>query len=76
MYLVLGWKNTQFYKKPNLQRQIIWKWKERRGFPGDSVVKKKICLPLWEFDPLVKEMATHSSILSGEIPWTEKAGRL
>jgi len=28
----------------------------------------------WE-DPLKKEMATHSSILSWEIPWTEKPVR-
>ena len=27
-------------------------------------------------DPLEKEMATHSSILAWEIPWTEKPGRL
>ena len=27
-------------------------------------------------DPLVKEMATHSSILSWEIPWTEGPGGL
>ena len=27
-------------------------------------------------DPLKKEMATHSSILSWEIPWTEEAGGL
>ena len=25
---------------------------------------------------LEKEMATHSSILAGEIPWTEQPGRL
>ena len=29
----------------------------------------------WE-DPLQKEMATHSSILAWEIPWTEEPGRL
>ena len=29
----------------------------------------------WE-DPLEKGMATHSSILAWEIPWTEKPGRL
>ena len=29
----------------------------------------------WE-DPLEKKMATHSSILAWEIPWTEKPGRL
>ena len=27
-------------------------------------------------DPLEKEMATHSSILAWEIPWTEKPGGL
>jgi len=27
----------------------------------------------WE-DPLGKEMATHSSVLAGEIPWTEEPG--
>ena len=29
----------------------------------------------WE-DPLEKEMATHSSILAWEIPWTEEPGEL
>ena len=29
----------------------------------------------WE-DPLEKEMATHSNILSLRIPWTEAPGRL
>ena len=52
------------------------------GFPGGSVVKN---LPTnagdvglisgWE-DPLEKEMATHSSILAWEIPWTEEPGGL
>ena len=27
-------------------------------------------------DPLEKKMATHSTILAWEIPWTEKPGRL
>ena len=27
-------------------------------------------------DPLEKEMATHSSILAWEIPWTEEPGRI
>ena len=27
-------------------------------------------------DPLGKEMATHSSILAWEIPWTEEPGKL
>ena len=55
------------------------------GFPDGSVVRN---LPAdaedarcwvqslgWE-DPLEKEMATHSSILAWEIPWTEEPGGL
>ena len=38
---------------------------------------KKMSVPFlgWE-DPLEEEMATHSSILTWEIPWTEDPGRL
>ena len=32
-------------------------------------------IPCWE-EPLGKEMATHSSILSRIIPWTEESGGL
>ena len=52
------------------------------GFPGGSVVKN---LPAnqemqvrshgWE-DPLEKEIATHSSILTWKISWTEEPGGL
>ena len=46
--------------------------------------KKKIPLPmqktrvrsLGQEDPLEKEMASHSSILAWEIPWTEEPGGL
>ena len=31
---------------------------------------------LGQKDPLEKEMATHSSILAWEIPWTERPGGL
>ena len=31
---------------------------------------------LGQDDPLMKEMATHSSILAYKIPWTEEPGRL
>ena len=31
---------------------------------------------LGQEDPLKKEMATHSSILAGEIPWAEETARL
>ena len=31
---------------------------------------------LGQEDPLEKEMATHSSILTWRIPWTEELGRI
>ena len=55
------------------------------GFPGGTVVKN---LPVkaggtralssipGREDPLEKEMASHSSILTWRIPWTEEPGRL
>ena len=52
------------------------------GFPGGSVVKNPPAsigdagsIPGLE-DPLQKVMATHSSIITREIPWTEEPGRL
>ena len=52
--------------------------KASRSFPSGSVVKNppamqetEVRFPGWE-DTLEKEMATHSSILVWEIPWTEK----
>ena len=52
------------------------------GFPSGSVVKNPPAntgdtgLILGKEDPLEKEMATHSSILTWEIPWTEEPGAL
>ena len=52
------------------------------SFPGSSVVKNlptkletQVLSLGWE-DPLEKEMATHSSILAWEIPWTEEPSGL
>ena len=39
------------------------------GFPGSSAIEKQIRSLGWE-NPLEKEIATHSSILAWEIPWT------
>ena len=55
---------------------------DKQGFPGSSVSKESP--PMQETrvqslgleDPLEKEMATHSSILAWEVPWTEEPGRL
>ena len=52
------------------------------GFPHSSAVKSPPAVQeLWvqsmgQEDPLEKEMATHSSFLAWEIPWTEETGRL
>ena len=55
------------------------------GFPGGSVVKNppavqemqdtQVSSLGWE-DPLKEEMATHSSVLAWNIPWTQKPGSL
>ena len=54
------------------------------GFPGGASGKEPSCqcrrhkigkLDPWE-DPLEEEMATHSSILTCRIPWTEEPGGL
>ena len=38
---------------------------------------QKTCIRSLEWEnPLEKDMATHSSILAWEIPWTEEPGRL
>ena len=53
-----------------------------RIFPGDSVVKNPPAKQetwvksLGQEDPLEKVMATHSSILAWEIPWTKEPGGL
>ena len=55
------------------------------GVPGGSDEKESGCKSLAEDlqvrylgqeDPLEKEMAIHSSILTWEIPWTEESGGL
>ena len=69
-------QQQQFYIEP-FEPPVI-----HLGLPGGSVVK--IPLPMQEMqvqslgleDPLEKEMATHSSILAWETPWTEDPGGL
>ena len=52
------------------------------GFLSDSVVKNPPAMQetqvpsLGGEDALKQEMATHSSILAWEIPWTDEPGRL
>ena len=51
------------------------------GFPGGSVGKESACNVRWagslgQEDPLEEEMATHSSVLAWNIPWTEELDRV
>ena len=53
------------------------------GFPGGSLVKHLSAMQETIYNslipgsesPLEEEVATHSSILAWEIPWTEESGR-
>ena len=56
-----------------------------QGFPGGSVIKNPPAIQelqemrvrfLGQKDPPEKEIATHSSILTWSIPWTEEPGRI
>ena len=58
---------------------------ETQDFPGDASAKEPACQrrrhKRWRFDLtwedlLEEEMATHSSILTWRIPWTEEPGGL
>ena len=66
-----------------LNQEFIVRWsKHRLSFPGDASHKecrrpKRLQVPsLRQEDPLKEEMATHSSVLSWRIPWTEEPGGL
>ena len=65
--------------EPEKHILLIWTGVQRRdGFLGGSGVKNPPAMQetqvqsLDQEDPLWKEMATHSSILAWEIPWTEE----
>ena len=47
-----------------------------RSFKNLPVKQEMLVWSLVQEDPLEKEMATHSSILAWEIPWTEEPGGL
>ena len=62
----------------HLQSCMIIAFWSSYGFPWGSVVKMHLPMqetlvqPLGQEDPLEKEVATYSSILSWKIPWTEE----
>ena len=46
-----------------------------KNLPANVGDVRDVGLILGQEDPLEKEMATHSSILAWNIPWTEAPGR-
>ena len=70
---------NQYYKSRSIALLIrFFFFGYKGGFPGGSVVKNPPANAgdMGQEDPLKKEMATYSSILAWEIPWTEAAGGL
>ena len=64
---------------------FIWLYSVLGGFPGGASGKEPACQCrrhrdmvqfLGQEDPLEESMATHSSILTWRIPWTEEPSRL
>ena len=47
-----------------------------KNLPATQETLETLVWSLGREDPLKKEMATHSSILAWEIPWTEEPGGL
>ena len=71
---VIKARNTNVLIRPLVESKV--------GFPHSSVGKELACnagdlgsIPGQE-DPLVKEMATHSSVLAWRIPWMAEPGGL
>ena len=47
-----------------------------KNLPAMQAIKEMWVRSLDQEDPLEKKMATHSSVLAWEIPWTEEPGGL
>ena len=64
------------------EKQVLPVAKGESSFPDGSMVKNLSALKevqvrsLGQEDALEKEMASHSSVLAWEIPWTEEPGGL
>ena len=81
------WVGQISWRRERLPTPVFWSseyihW----GFPDGASSKESTCqcrrckrcgFDLWiREDPLEEEMATYSSILAGEMPWTEEPGGL
>ena len=67
-----------FYSRGYFDRCCYWLWASlvaQRIKRLPAMQETRVRSLGWE-DPLEKEMATHSSILTWRIPWTEEPGGL
>ena len=79
LYIAKGFISNHLLIHP---KTCSFLYDEHLVFPGGSVLtnpptkqETRVWSLCWEV-PLEKDMATHSSILAWEIPWTEEPGRL
>ena len=72
---VISSSRSQVY---SLEREIrvLWTSLMVQWVKNPPTMQETQVLSLGQEDPLEKEMATHSSILAWEIPWTEEPGGL
>ena len=75
--LSVGSHRVRHDRSDSAAASIISLWAIYRAFlvTQQAMQEMQVWSLGWE-DPLEKEMATHSSILAWEIPWSEKPGRL
>ena len=66
---LLLWNSNQWTEKPSIQLRIRLPWWLAMQETQEMGLQFLGCQ-----DPLEEEMATHSSTLAWEIPWTEEAG--
>ena len=63
-------------KRLGLQGNLSAMAQQVKNLPAMQETQETLVRFLSREDPLEKEMATHSSILACEIPWTEEPGGL
>ena len=68
------WGNPETESRPVVIR--VWASLVAQRVKNLPAMQETQVRSLGQEDPLEKEMKTHSSILTWEIPWTEEPGRL
>ena len=65
-----------FLFKQNFKEGLLWAFLVAQMVKNLSVMQENLLQSLGQKDPLEKGIATHSSILTWRIPWTEEPGEL